>query len=378
VATIGVVHFPAHGHVRPAIRLGRTIAAAGHRVVHWAPAEYRDDVERSGGELRPMGELLGPGAENATSDDVIAGAAGGAVQLTPRTVEELHAEGADLVVNDVQAPWGRVAGEFLGLPTICSWPLFPPVGWLPRTQGPAPVHAQFLRDCWEIVGRRWGVELYSPHDALGSLGDVNIVYTTREVAAAEAGPSWLFAGPLMDDGDHAAEPAVDGDDARPLVYVALGTVYTSNARLFRNVLEALAGEPVRVLVATWGRLSADDLAPVPDNAVVTARVDSRAVLRRAEVHVSHGGAGSAHESVLEGVPMLLVPQGSDQSLWTERLVDLGVGARAESESPEAIRAGVLGLLEDESMRDRTGALGARLRAYDGAGVVAGAVEELLR
>jgi MGT family glycosyltransferase len=380
MATIGVMHFGARGHVAPALRLARVLAATGHRLVHWAPEEYRAEVEGAGGELRPFGESVQPLGTSLTLADLQVGLAFAAVEATPAAVDGLHAEGVELVINDAQAPWARIAADWLGLPRICSWPLFPPAGRRPGVHlgnDPSGAHADALRRCREAIGRRWGVELGTGADGFGSLGDLNLAYTTREVAGGDHGPEWRFAGPLMDDSREDADAIVGGDERRPLVYAALGTIFTGNAALFRAIMEALADEPVRVLISTWGQLSADDLAPVPENVVVAARVDSRSVLRRAAVHICHGGAGSAHESVVEGVPMLFVPQGADQLFWTERLVALGAGVRADDESPESIRAGVLRLLDDVGTRERTRALGARLREHDGAGIAVRAVEEVL-
>ena len=49
------------------------------------------------------------------------------------------------------------------------------------------------------------------------------------------------------------------------------------------------------------------------------------VLSRAGVFVTHGGMNSVHESLAYGVPMLLVPQGSDQHLVAARVRDRGAG-----------------------------------------------------
>jgi MGT family glycosyltransferase len=208
---------------------------------------------------------------------------------------------------------------------------------------------------------------------------VNLVYATPEVLGQEDADrlddSWHCVGPLMERDGAGVEPALGEDDGRPLVYVALGSVYGGQQQVFKAALEGLAGEPVRVLAATFNHVPPEALAPVPGNATVAARVDSRAVLARAAVHVSHGGANSVHESLLAGVPMVFLPQGSDNPAWATRLTELGVGTTAE-ESAEGIREAVLRLLDDRAARERTRQLGDRILAHHGADLAVAALEGL--
>ena len=64
---------------------------------------------------------------------------------------------------------------------------------------------------------------------------------------------------------------------------------------------------------------------MPDNATVMLMAPARAALRRAAVRVTHGGISSVHESLEAGVPMVVLPQGSDQTAWGIRVGALGVG-----------------------------------------------------
>lgn len=385
MATIAIVHFALQGHFGAATRLARVLVEHGHRVVALAPENLRDETEAVGASLRPLGDPYlprrgAPEMRDGNSWDLAAGMARHTAQIVPPTVELLHEEGVDVVVNDAQAPWGRIAADWLGLPSACSWPLFPPAVVTVTPDSPKPPEfgdaaREAIEASRQAIGRRWGVAMGDEGSALRSLGDVNLAYTTPEIGGDRLATdeSWRLVGPLM----RPAEPGPD-DGGPPLVYVALGTVYAPNASVFRVVLDALADEPVRVLAATWDYLAADDLAPLPANAEVAGRVDSTEVLRRAALHVTHGGANSSHESVMAGVPMLFLPQGSDNPHWAERFAAAGAGAVVEDPSVEAVRAGVRRLLGDAEARRRTLALRDRVSAYDGAAIAVEAIEALVR
>jgi UDP:flavonoid glycosyltransferase YjiC (YdhE family) len=110
--------------------------------------------------------------------------------------------------------------------------------------------------------------------------------------------------------------------------------------------------------------------------VVREFVDSREVLSRASVHVTHGGCSSVHESLLAGVPMVCIPQAGDQFAWSERITSLGAGQSAEA-TPTVVRTVVRTLLEDDRPAARSRELGCSLARYDGDGRVTAVVNDRL-
>jgi MGT family glycosyltransferase len=281
------------------------------------------------------------------------------------------------------AAWGRVAADWLGLPHVSSNPLYP-VGLhpseAPRDQRLMSAESLASLNASRLaVSEQWGLELGSPLEVLANPGDLIFRYTTPEIVGltGESEESWRFVGPMIETPPEDAEAPADPADDRPLVYMALGTLFNTRKDLFTAVLAGLADEPVRLIVSTGRRHSAQDLAPAPPNAVISEYVSSPTVLREAELHITHGGGGSVHESLWAGVPMLCLPQGADQVFWTQCVRELGAGERLTAETPERIREAVRRLLDDSATRASAREAGERLRAYDGPGIAVRSVEALL-
>src|SRR5205085_6208116 len=183
------------GHVGPATRLGRVLASAGHRVVAFAPDPFRAQIEASGSEMRVLGDPLPTLEGNVGGFELTAGLAAMSAQLMEGLVEGLHGEDVELIVHDLEAPWGRMAAEWLGLRRACSWPMFPPVApfepsWLGDPSHEARALMQWSR---ETFVRRWGIEL--GWELVANPADINLALTTREIAGpGELDASWRFVG----------------------------------------------------------------------------------------------------------------------------------------------------------------------------------------
>lgn len=381
IARIAVLNVGLGGHLAPAVRLGRVLVAQGHQVETWGPEEYRERIEATGAEFR---EHQPVNAQVRSVVEFAAALAEASERSLAEIVEQLFRRRVDLVVHDVHVPWARLAADFLGLPRLVCHPFFPPSATefaskstADQTVAPDPgndsAHSR-IEASRIAIGRRWGMELGEWQGALLSTGTTTLSFSTPAMTGVDELPrGWHYVGPLM-------PPVVRPrpiETPRPLVYVAFGTASNISPKPFKLVINAMRGEPVDVLVAT-GRapFCPSELGPLPANVQVRDYVDSPAVLSRADVHVTHGGSSSVHESLVAGVPMACLPQGSDQRPWSNRVAELGAGEIVD-EDPTEVRRAVRRLLNDGSPRRRAHKIGEQLLAYPGERVVAEAISGLL-
>jgi MGT family glycosyltransferase len=307
--------------------------------------------------------------------------AGTAELLAEEFIERLFALDLDLVIHDSQTPWARVAGDYLGLPRIVAYPMFPVTipyakpsradPWLPDPE-PEEARARFEVH-WLSIARRWGVEIESTHNVIHSAAETTITFTTQRIlGAVQLPPGWHCVGPLMTPPPPTALPA-----DRPLVYACFGTAYNTRPELFNAVVAGLADQPVDVLISTGnGMVTTADLDPMPPNVTLRSFVPAREILARASVHITHGGCSSVHESLLAGVPMVCMPQAYDQFPLARSVELLGAGLIAEEE-PIEIREAVRLLLHSEKASARARELSEHLAHYDGERRVTEVIERVL-
>jgi hypothetical protein len=132
----------------------------------------------------------------------------------------------------------------------------------------------------------------------------------------------LTAGP-------GSPPPAWGNQDHPLIYVTFGSVTAGLAPfagLYRSVLDAIAGEPVRVLMTTGTALAPGSLAPLPANARVEQWWPQPSVMPHADVVVGHGGFGTTMMALAGGVPQVIIPLFAvDQFINAERVAAIGAG-----------------------------------------------------
>ncbi len=153
---------------------------------------------------------------------------------------------------------------------------------------------------------------------------------------------------------------------RPVVYVSFGTFLSARQDALDRVVTALRKLPVSVVLAS-GTADPSTWEPLPAGWVVQPVVPQIEALQRAGLAISHGGNNTITEALTAGVPMLIGPFSSDQFDTAADVLAAGVGSVFDPNrtSPEALRAQVRRLLDDEDIGARAAALGQSLRARSG-------------
>jgi MGT family glycosyltransferase len=123
-----------------------------------------------------------------------------------------------------------------------------------------------------------------------------------------------------------------------------------------------------------------ELGVVPANIEVRSWVPQVAVLREADVFITHAGAGGSQEGLVSGTPMVAVPQAVDQFGNADMLQSLGVARHVpmEEATAEKLRAAVLALVDDPEVHRRLKEVQEEMAAEGGTRRAADLIEAELR
>jgi len=387
-AHIAMVSIPAHGHVNPSLEVIRELVARGHRVTYANDPSFAEQVARTGAELVPYPSTLpreGGGREwpeapiaqlDVFLDDARA--------LLPRLRAAYEKDRPDLFLYDIAGYVARILAENWGVPAIQLSPTY--VAWEGYTQEmepmmaalrAAPGGAEHYRRFSEWL-KESGVRETDSTLFVG-LPPRSLVLIPRAMQphADRVDPRrYTFVGPCFGEREH-QETWSRPPGAGKVLLISLGSSFTNQPAFYRRCLAAFGGMADWHVVLNIGRhVKREELGDIPANFEVHAWVPQLAVVKQADAFITHAGMGGTQEGLWAGTPMIAVPQATDQFTNADRIVELGVGVRLDTEQAtvEALRDALQRVTTDVAISSRARALRDALRDEGGAKRAADLIE----
>jgi MGT family glycosyltransferase len=366
-AHIAMFSIAAHGHVNPSLEVIRELVARGHRVTYAIPPLFAEKVAETGAEPKLWNSTLpGPDADpeawGTTLLDNVEPFLNDAIQALPQLTEAYDGDEPDLILHDISAYPARVLGHRWDVPVISLSPCM--VAWEGYEQEVGePMWEEPLKtergQAYYARFRAWleenGITQHpDPFTGRPARSLVLIPKALQPHADRVDEKTYTFVGACQ--GDRSAE----GDWQRPerarkVVLVSLGSSFTKQPAFYRECVKAFGELPGWHLVLQVGKhVDAAELGDVPENVEVRSWVPQLAVLKQADLFVTHAGAGGSQEGLATATPMIAVPQAVDQFGNADMLQGLGVARHLPTEeaTAEALRTAALALVDDPEVARR--------------------------
>ncbi|WP_285742209.1 glycosyltransferase [Lentzea sp. NBRC 105346] len=222
----------------------------------------------------------------------------------------------DVIVYDYVFPVAAVAAAALGVPAVRHDLGFTDI---------APLHRLMLDEMGVALPAGYSLDVAPP----SMVGGVSRGWPLRPTP-------------------HSTGGAVPPRGSRPRIAVTLGTIAPKVDGLAR--LEAVVSAASAVdaeFVLAMGSLDIDTLGPLPPNVHSYGWVPWDGLLRTSDAAIHHGGSGTALAALAEGIPQLVLPDGSDRFITAQAVHDRGAGIQATA--ADASASLVSRLLADEKL-----------------------------
>jgi MGT family glycosyltransferase len=367
----------AHGHMNPTLPLVQELVNRDETIIYYTGEEFREKVETAGAEFRTY-ESLGEavrfqfGGYDMRSPSMALMARimiQFAEDVLPPLLGVLRREQPDYILHDFTCIWGLLAAEILAIPAVAVIPQFP-INYQTR---PDPYPGMWRDFLWNFVAgiphlwpfKRVARRISAAYETrpitlmnfMSNHEGLNIVFTSRyfQPNAEDYDESFVFVGPSIAPRDETIDFPLDfpAHCTGPLVYISLGTtIFTANVAFYRACFQAFGDTDKRVILSAGRWTDPESLADAPPNFIIRPYVPQLEILKLADVFITHGGMGSVSEGLLHGVPLIVIPQTSDQPFVAQRVKRLGAGYvlyRQPARSAELNRL-VDAIVADESVR----------------------------
>ena len=377
---------PGHGHTNPTLGVVRELTALGHEVLYYSYEPFRAVIEAAGARFIPCDvydsqQKLTPedqgrlGKDLAFSTEILVDTTLALDAPVCRDLEQLR---PDCIVADSMAIWGKMVALKLGIPFVSSTTTFAfnrhsaailkqdSPGFLSMLRSMPRINRQIRRM------QQHGYPVKSVLDLIANDNETHtIVYTSPEFQPCSETFShrYAFVGPSIRPVTESFRKTRD-----KLIYISMGTVNNNLPDLYRSCIDAWRNSPHQILLSVGDLV--DPILPtdLPEHIEVHRHVDQIAVLEQADVFVTHCGMNSVSESLWFGVPMVLLPQTTEQGGVAARVEQLGAGIRPKSVTAPALHAAVEQVLSTPDYREHAEVLAAGFRKCSGP---RGAAEKIL-
>lgn len=396
---------PASGHVNPMIAIAQALQQAGHQIQVATDISYHAQLARTG--LNPL-IMPYPAGMIAKALEYLRRPAGWLSQikrhppqsyffmhlteLTHALVGHIDAFQPDVLLTDLNLYAGPIAAEARQLPyasycaivnTLVSRDA-PPYGmgidWYPEGDVRRwlwPVYRLGMKAVLarydHIVNRtRHQYGLPTVHGAmLAHSPFLALVPTTAayEYPRRAIPPHMMYIGPVTTAERGEVHDDFDWqwvDDGKPTVYISMGTI-VDGADIFRNAVEATRGADWKAIIAIGREGDVRKYADAPSNVLIRNFVPQLALLEKVQAVVSHGGNNTVTETLLHGLPLVVIPNSADQPESAGRVKASGAGIRMRPREATSrrLRHAIEAILNEPAYRGAAQRIQASYQQCDG-------------
>ncbi|MBR2890575.1 MAG: glucosyltransferase [Oscillospiraceae bacterium] len=369
---------PAHGHTNPTLGVVRELVARGHQVWYYSYNTMREKIESAGATFvscddYDMEQKLTPkdsvrvGKDLAFSTKILVDTT---LALDDKVCADMEQLKPDCIVADSMAVWGKAVAMKLGIPFVSSTTTFA------FNQHSAKIMKQSIWELFKMVFsmpkitkqiKRLQDKGYPVKNILDIIQNDDIthtiVYTSPEFQPCSEtfSDKYAFVGPSIRPATNKVEKKRD-----KLIYISMGTVNNNMMALYKRCLAALADTDYQVIMSVGNLVSIEEFGVLPENISVFTHVDQIAVLQQADVFVSHCGMNSVSESLYFGVPLVMLPQTTEQGGVAERVLQLGAGIKLGKSDANSILGAINRIFTDSSYAQNAAVISESFQRCSGA------------
>lgn len=372
---------PGHGHVNPSLPIVKELIGQGHELDYCCMKDFRGQIERTDAKFIPFPYDI---SYSSSEDFNLLETFADVVEYSYLAMDQLKTmvqKGRyDYIIVDYYTLWGRLLALQVGLPVMTLNPTF---AMHPDLKEPLDTMKSILKMPWKSgkgavriwkfynkIKKRYKV----PKGGLnGLLKDVvdgpHICFTAKELQPQkELFPDhYFFTGPSIDLGTRILDTdfPIEKLEGKKVVYISLGSIIV-NKTFIATCIQAFTGTDFLV-VLNIGKALKKETFQVPENIILCHFAPQLEILSRADVFVTHGGMNSVQEGLYFEVPLVVLPQVSDQFLVAQTVVNhnLGVWLKLKSLTAQELLENTNRMYNNKQIKNNLQAMSKALKSAGG-------------
>ena len=354
---------PAYGHTNPTLGVVKELVSRGHEVWYYSYNMMREKIESTGATFiscddydteqgLSVKDATRVGKDLAFSTKILVDTT---LSIDDKVCKEMTELNPDCIVADSMALWGKAVARKFGIPFVSSTTTFA------FNQHSAKIIKQGIGDLLKMLFampktskqvKRLKDKGYPVNNILDIIGNDDnthtIVYTSPlfQPCAETFSEKYAFVGPSI----RPASEEIDKNRDK-LIYISMGTVNNDMMAFYKSCISALGNTDYQVIMSVGNLVSVEDFGKLPENISIYSYVDQIAILEKADVFVSHCGMNSVNESLYFEVPLVMLPQTSEQKGVAERVLQLNAGIKINKSDGDSVLSAINKILSDDTYKE---------------------------
>lgn len=365
-----MINIPAEGHMNPTLGIVKALVNRGDSVYYITTEEFKERIEALGANVYVHNTGLKPVSPKEMKNANIHKFLQDLLKISHETLSIVQklADSItfDFVYHDTFGA-GLLVKDYLKIPSVSSTASFA----IPEKQffgiarnksagaslASSPKLEQENALLTKQIENEFGVKVKQPFQFMMNSADLNIVFTSRSFQpdGEYLDDSYVFVGPSITNRLQVNDFPLELLKNHKVVYISMGTVLQGMESFFQTCIEAFRDFKGKVVLSVGKSMDTTKLGALPENFIVRNYVPQLNVLQYSDVFITHGGMNSTSEAIYYEVPLVVIPQTSDQPLIANQLVELHMGYHINPEevSVEMLKKAVDTVLSDPSYKQNT-------------------------
>ena len=310
----------------------------GERIIYYCTEEFRSKIEQTGAEFRPYQGLINSvKIENYDLFRLLKLQIDMAIDKLDYNLETVRDQNPDYIVHDSLCIWGKYMASIIELPAVNlmhSFPIASSSDFVTTDNADTLVQIllykiinRFKKNSpKKILKKKYGIKL-SIGDTFINREGLNVIYTSKHMAPQihQTEKDYCFVGPSLFFKKDQSNFPYERLQGQKVIYISLGTMHNDNPDFYKMCLRAFKGKDYHVVISVGKTLDSHVNDDFPENFTVRQSVPQQKLLEVVDLFITHAGMNSVNEAICRGVPMLLLPQQSEQMMIARRVMEMGIG-----------------------------------------------------
>jgi len=385
-----------YGHILPTLNLARALVEERYRVLYFCDNQFKKYIEGTGaihvadGSAADIERFSQDSTLTAIEVNVFAGKT-----IQSRLRNMLADMQIDLIIYDTYAFWGKEIAVSRCIPVAASiatmaydeqilsdnrYGFFEGEDLYRQYLPPLEIPLKVMSVQSRFIAKKADMANFKLLDLICGKERLNFVYTSRLIQFNDErfDNSYCFLGASFPQ--EKPEAWMDELPDKPWIYISKGTVFNKAEDFIHLCIKIASAFPMNIIISLGKGIPVERFTNnTPPNITIKSFIAQSKVLERSRMFITNGGMSSVNMALYYGVPMVILPDGSDDFANARRIEELNAGVfiPPADRSEKSLRNAFERVLGDRAMREACRCLSKDLQSVSSMRPAVEAIRSLL-